>query len=354
LTHSLFGETQAEGHGPVEAAAPGGELVRLGRHLPEGIWLGTSSWSFPGWRGIVYEDELTEARLARDGLPAYSQHPLLRAVGIDRGYYQALGAGEWARYAHQVPEHFRFVIKAPSMITDAVIRSGDHPRAAAQPNPRFLDAALASDRFVLPALEGLGGRLGVLVLQFAPMPAGVTRDAHALIGRLAEFIAKLPRTHAGAAATYAVELRNPELLTPRLVHALREVGARLCVGIHARMPGAARQAAALRSMDAPAGPGPGGAPVVEPGDGWTLAGPLVVRWNLHAGLRYEQARARYAPFSRLIDADLVTRGSLVHLIRVALRSRQPAYVIVNNKAEGCAPLSCVELARALLDRPAEA
>jgi uncharacterized protein YecE (DUF72 family) len=350
LTHSLFGETQAEGHGPVEAAAPGEELARLGRHLPDGVYLGTSSWSFPGWRGIVYEDELTEARLARDGLPAYSQHPLLRAVGIDRGYYQALGAGEWARYAHLVPEHFRFVVKAPSMITDAVIRSADHPRAAAQSNPRFLDAALASERFVLPALEGLGARLGALVLQFAPMPAGVTRDAHALIGRLAEFIAKLPRSHAGASATYAVELRNPELLTPRLVHALRDAGARLCVGIHSRMPGAARQATALRTMDAPAPTEPG----AQPADGWTLAGPLVVRWNLRAGMRYEQARARYAPFSRLIDADLVTRGTLVHLIRVALRSRQPAYVIVNNKAEGCAPLSCVELARALLDRRADA
>jgi uncharacterized protein YecE (DUF72 family) len=344
LAHTLFGETQADGHGPVEAAAPGDELVRLGRRLPEGVYLGTSSWSFPGWRGIVYEDELTEARLARDGLPAYSQHPLLRAVGIDRGYYQALGAGEWARYAHQVPEHFRFVVKAPSMITDAVVRSAEHPRAAAQPNPHFLDASSATDRFVLPALEGLDGKLGALVLQFAPMPATLTRDSHALIGRLAEFIARLPRSHAGTATTYAVELRNPELLTPRLVHALRQAGARLCVGIHSRMPGAARQAAALRTMDA-------AEPQAGASDEWTLKGPLVVRWNLHAGLRYEQARERYAPFSRLIDADLVTRGSLVHLIRVALRSRQPAFVIVNNKAEGCAPLSCIELARALLERP---
>ena len=86
-------------------------------------------------------------------------------------------------------------------------------------------------------------------------------------------------------------------------------------------------------------------------DDWTLAGPLVVRWNLHAGLRYEQARSRYAPFDKLVDPDLVTRGTLVHLIRVAIRSGQSAYVIVNNKAEGSAPLSCVELARALADRP---
>ena len=351
MTHSLFGEAQPDGHGPVEAVAATDEITRLGRHLPASVYFGTSSWSFPGWRGLVYEDEHTEARLARDGLPAYCRHPLLRSVGIDRGYYQALGAGEWARYAHQVPGHFRFVIKAPSMITDAVSRATGHGSHAAEPNAHFLDAAFATERFVLPAIEGLGEKLGALVLQFAPMPAVVTRDTQALIGRIAEFLGKLPRLRAdaGPAPVYAVELRNPELLTPRLVHAIREAGARLCLGIHPRMPGAARQAAALRSMDAapqPAAPGPSAAPSTA--ESWTLAGPLVVRWNLHSGLRYEQARTRYAPFDRLVDVDVVTRGTVVHLIRVALRSRQPAFVIVNNKAEGCAPQSCVELARALL------
>jgi len=212
---------------------------------------------------------------------------------------------------------------------------------AATANPRFLDASYAAERFVMPALEGLGEKAGPLVLQLAPMPSELTRDSPALIERIAEFIARLPAQHAGVRPVYAVELRNPELLTPRLVHRLRQVGARLCVGIHARMPPVARQAAALRSMEAPAQPDAAG---------WSLSGPLVVRWSLHAGLSTEQAWTRYAPFNRLLDADLVTRGTLVHLIRVAIRSGQNAFVIVNNKAEGCAPLSCVELARALADR----
>jgi len=341
LTHSIFGDAQDGGHGPIEAAAASEELVRLGRQLPDQVYLGTSSWSFPGWHGLVYENEYTEARLAREGLVAYSRHPLLRAVGIDRGYYQTLAAADWARYARQVPDRFRFVVKAPSMITDAVTRTAPNSeRQAESANPHFLDAAYASERFVIPALEGLGGKAGPLVLQFAPLPSGLTRNAHALIERIAEFLAKLPPSHAGVKAVYAVEIRNPELLTPRFVHRIREAGARLCLGIHARMPGAARQAAALRTMDGPA----------TQADGWRLAGPLVVRWNLHAGLGYEQARTRYAPFNRLLDTDVVTRGQLVHLIRVAVRSGQSAFVMVNNKAEGCAPLSCLELARALADR----
>ncbi|HEX4585744.1 MAG TPA: DUF72 domain-containing protein [Burkholderiaceae bacterium] len=315
--------------------------MRLGRHLPASVHLGTSSWSFPGWRGLVYEGEYGESRLARQGLAAYARHPLLRAVGIDRGYYQALDAAEWSRYAREVPERFRFVIKAPAAVTDPLTPGARRaPGQGATANPRFLDATYAAEHFVLPALEGLGQKAGPLVLQFAPMPSDLTRDSHALIERIAEFLARLPASDGQARPIYAVELRNPELLTPRFVHRMREVGARLCVGIHARMPPLARQAAALRSMDAQE----------APDNGWSLAGPLVVRWSLHAGFGYEQARARYAPFNRLVDPDLVTRGTLVHLIRVALRSHQNAFVIVNNKAEGCAPLSCVELARALAER----
>jgi hypothetical protein len=119
---------------------------------------------------------------------------------------------------------------------------------------------------------------------------------------------------------------------------LHDAGARLCIGIHAAMPAAARQAAALRALDAPDGDG----------DDWQLKGPLVVRWSLHAGLRYEEAKNRYAPFDRLLDPDLITRGTLAHLAHVAIRSHQPAFIIANNKAEGSAPLTCIELARAIV------
>jgi uncharacterized protein YecE (DUF72 family) len=342
LSDSLFGDAGADDpHGPIGAAPASEELVRLARHLPAQVYLGTSSWAFPGWEGIVYQAHYPETRLARQGLSAYSQHPLLRAVGVDRGYYHAPDTPEWERTARDVAPHFRFVVKAPAAVTDALNRGS---RAAGSPpptvNPRFLDAAFAAEHFVMPVLEGLRERAGPLVLQFAPMPSGLTGDAHALIERIAEFVSRLPRLHAGVAPIYAVELRNPELLTPRFVHRMREVGARLCIGVHARMPPVARQASALRTMDARTS-----------ADGtWLLAGPLVVRWSLHSGFGYEQARARYAPFNRLLDPDLVTRGSLVHLIRVAVRSGQNAFVIVNNKAEGCAPLSCVELARSLADR----
>ena len=76
----------------VRPAAVGEALQRLGRRLPQDVFLGTSSWSFPGWQGLVYADACSESLLAREGLSAYAQHPLLRMVGIDRGYYQPMPA----------------------------------------------------------------------------------------------------------------------------------------------------------------------------------------------------------------------------------------------------------------------
>jgi uncharacterized protein YecE (DUF72 family) len=313
-------------------------LFRLGRQLPPSVYLGTSSWSFPGWQDIVYSRHYTEAQLARSGLAAYSQHPILRAVGIDRSFYRPLAVADYARYASQVPEEFRFVVKAPALVSDAVVRS--ERGAPAEDNPYFLDPAAASDHFIGPAIEGLGRRAGPLVFQLPPLPREWTQgeSAIATIERIGAMLAGLPRLVDDVAPIYAVELRNAELLTPRFVRMLRDHGARLCIGIHARMPPAARQSAALHAMDA--------AP--EEGDDWRLKGPLVVRWSLASGFRYEEAKSRYAPFDRLLDPDIPTRGTLAHLIHVALKSGQPSFVIANNKAEGSAPLTAIELARAVV------
>jgi uncharacterized protein YecE (DUF72 family) len=313
-------------------------LFTLGRQLPPSVFLGTSSWSFPGWQDIVYSRQHTEAQLARNGLAAYAQHPLLRAVGIDRSFYQPLAVADYVRYASQVPEEFRFLVKAPALVSDAVVRQ--ERGSPAGPNPHFLDPVAAADLFVGPALEGLGARAGPLVFQLPPLTRELTQGdaAIATIEKIGTLLAGLPARAHGLAPIYAVELRNPELLTPRFVRMLRSHGARLCIGIHARMPPAARLSAALHAMDA----------TEDEGDDWRMKGPLVVRWSLASGYRYEEAKNRYAPFDRLIDPDIPTRGTLAHLIHVALKSGQPSFVIVNNKAEGSAPLSVIELARAVV------
>jgi uncharacterized protein YecE (DUF72 family) len=322
----------------VRAAEVDDAIVRLGRQLPASVHLGTSSWSFPGWQGIVYGDACSESALARVGLAAYAQHPLLRLVGIDRGYYQPLPRSDFARYASQVPAGFRFLVKAPALVADAFMRG--ERGAPAEPNPYFLDVGTAVEQFVVPAVEGLESHAGPLLFQLPPLPREMTigDSGHATIDRLGAFFGALPRRVGEIAPLYAIELRNAELLTPRFIRMIRETRTRLTIGVHARMPATARQSAALRALDA----------LAEEGDDWRLKGPLVVRWNLHSGFRYDDAKTRYAPFDRLIDPDIATRGALVHLVHVALKSGQESFIIANNKAEGSAPLTLIELAKAIV------
>jgi len=334
---AIFGEPPGS---PIEPAG-GGATARPGPapallELPDALAryrsllrLGTSTWSFPGWQGLIYDEPVrphSEARLSRDGLSAYAAHPLLGAAGIDRSFHAPVQLADYRRYASQVPAGFRFLVKAPARVTDAVRRDA-HGRGR-EPNPDFLDAGLAGEAFVEPAVQGLGDRLGTLLLQFPPLPAAWVADPRAGFGRLRRFLCALPRPLPEGAG-YAVELRDPALLTPRLMDLLRDLQVDYCVGLHDRMPPVERQ---LRALDHHHR----GAP-----------GPLLARWTLHTGIDYEAARRRYAPFRELVDPDPVTREGLAARAAATLQAGHPVTVIANNKAEGSAPRTLLLLAEAI-------
>ena len=292
--------------------------------LPGEIRLGTSSWFFPGWRGLVYEGVHPQTALSKKGLAAYAQFPLLATVSLDRTFYAPLTTIEYARYATQVPEHFQFVVKAPALVCDAVVR--DETGKGRVPNPHFLDPAIAAREFVVPCLEGLGAKAGPLVFQVSPLPRSLVDEAPLLIERLAAFFAALPKELGKHRPMYALEIRNAELLTPRLMRMLQEVGVRYCVGLHDRMPEVERQETALRMLDGD-----------TPGD-------FVVRWNLHRGFLYQAAKQRYEPFDKIVDEDVETRRILARMAATAFKARRKVWITANNKAEGSAPLSILKLA----------
>lgn len=292
--------------------------------LPPDIRLGTSSWFFPGWRGLVYDGVHPQTALSKRGLEAYAQIPLLRTVSLDRTFYAPITTMQYQGYARQVPDHFSFVVKAPALVCDAVMR--DEEGRGRVPNPHFLDAAVAAREFVVPCLEGLGAKAGPLVFQVSPLPRGLVDEAATVVERLAAFFAALPRELGKYRPLYALELRNPELLTPRLIKMLAAAGVRYCVGLHDRMPEVERQEAALKALD---------------GD---TPGPLVVRWNLHRGFLYQAAKQRYEPFDRLVDEDPESRRMLARMAARAFKAGRKVWITANNKAEGSAPLSLLKLA----------
>ncbi len=285
--------------------------------------LGTSSWHFPGWARLVWDGVYEQKPLSQHGLLAYARHPLLRAVSLDRSFYRPLEAPVYARLAAQVDDGFRFVVKAPATVSDALVRE-EGTGAALQANPLFLDPQAALDLCLKPAVQGLGAKLGALVLQISPLPPRWLVPG-ALLPRLEALWQALVPALPGE-ALLALELRDSALLSPRLAGSLKAHGVRYCLGLHSRMPAIDEQLPMLRA-------------------GWP--GDLVCRWNLQRGLRYSQARERWEPFDRIQAPDPATRGALARVARATLDAGHRVYITINNKAEGSAPRSVLALAEAL-------
>jgi uncharacterized protein YecE (DUF72 family) len=127
---------------------------------------------------------------------------------------------------------------------------------------------------------------------------------------------------------YAVELRSPPLFTPAYAATLARAGACHVFNVHPTMPPIREQAAVIDPRSQPAG---------------------VVRWMLHEGEEYEGAKERYAPFNALVDEDPASRREVAEVCRVAAALGRDSYVIVNNKAEGSAPLSVLKLVREIVE-----
>ena len=343
-TESLFDDAPAA-HAPVMAQPPSHALVRLAEKIPRSVFLGTSSWNFPGWRGIVWAAMSGTRTLARDGLAAYSRHPVFRTTGIDRAYYRPLTAAQYREFAAQVPGDFRFLVKAPQRVTDYALR--DERGRAVGRNPDYLNLDLLMDEFVGPAADGLGEKIGALVLELSPIPRDDISDLskkHAQIARIAQFCEALPREilpgDAGsgrASPFFALEMRSRALLTRRYVNSIRRAPVRPVVSLHPSMPSVMRQTEMLRFLDAPD---------VESGP-WRLKGDVVIRWSLSAGGTYQGLRRAWQPFDRIREPDVVTREGIVWLLELARQSGVRAFAVANNKAEGCAPLTMRAIAERL-------
>jgi uncharacterized protein YecE (DUF72 family) len=308
---------------PVGPAPVSAALQALAERLPRGVRFGTSSWSFPGWTGLVWDRDVSEKVLSRHGLAAYAQHPLLRSVGVDRSHYQPLRVEEFTRYASAVPDDFRFLVKGHEHIT--LPRFPDHPRYGArrgETNPRFLDPVYATEEVLGPTYEGLGPKLGTVLLQFAPQPMVAWGGPERFAERLHRFLAAVPEE-----IPVAIELRNAELLTADYAAALLATHTRHCVNVWSNMPPPQTQSRLARCARQ---------------DG------LVIRWMLVRTMDYGVARSTFAPFDELVAEDLSNRRAVAALIAEASLAGHEVTTIINNKAEGSAPKSIFELAKALL------
>jgi len=299
----------------VRPAVPSPEILQVARRLPKNLHMGTSSLSFPGWAGIVYAEHYRVPVLARYGLRAYAQHPILNALNVDSTFYKPPDVELLTQQAAQVPDDFRFVVKAYTGLTTAPETSRAREQGI---EPVFLDASFAERQVITPLKKAFGAKLAAVLFQFSPLGLRYTQHPETFVARLGEFLSALPR-----GPTYTIELRDREILGPRYEAVLAASGAVHCCTVHSRMPAVDSQ-------------------VTEGG-----TRPLIIRWMLQQGDDYQSAGARFAPFNRILEPDKLSRSRISGLVRRGLSAGRDVYVLAANNAEGSAPLTLQELAMAV-------
>lgn len=295
---------------------PASVTPSLGALAGQGVYLGTSSWKYPGWRGQLYTDDrytfrgrFAEKRFESACLTEYAE--VFHTVGVDATYYRFPDAGQLARLAAQVPATFKLTFKVTDEIT--LKRFARLPRfgpRAGQPNPGFLEAGLFLDRFLAPC-EPFRDRMGVLMFEFSrfyPADFARGRDFLAVLDR---FLGRLP-----TGWRYGVEIRNRQFLQPEYFATLAAHGVAHVLNSWAEMPSLEEQYRLVAS---------------QPRAAFSVA-----RLLLRPGRDYEEAVRRFSPYRELQDPYPEGRAAAVTLIRDVLARRGPsqAFLYVNNRFEG--------------------
>jgi uncharacterized protein YecE (DUF72 family) len=254
-------------------------------------------------------------------LEEYARFPLFRTVGIDSSFYGPPTEEVLASYAEHLPPDFPCVSKVWNQLTVQTFTKAQDKARAGQVNSDFLNPDVFLEAVYEPYQRYFAEHTGPFVFEFQTIARGSGVTPEEFATRLDDFFSALPRE-----GQYAVEIRNEEFLTPMYFAVLREHGVAHVFSSWTRMP-------------------PIGVQLDLPG---VLTGPfLVARALLQQGRTYDEAVDAFSPYDRIQDPSPRLRRDLVRLIETAVRTRIPAYLLVNNRAEGSAPLTIAEVLRML-------
>ena len=293
------------------------EIRALAAKVPEQILFGTSTWTYPGWAGLVYHRHYPKSAPAARMLEEYARFPLFRTVGIDSSFYRPPSANTLEAYRKALPAGFPCVSKVWEQITVHTY-SGlrDGPRG--ELNPDYLNAELFLSEMYEPYQRHFEDHAGPFVFEFQ---ATSRLDPQQFANRLDEFFGKLPRER-----QYGVEVRNEEFLTAAYFAVLREHGVAHVFNSWTRMPTIGTQLDMAESITS------------------TF---MVARVLLRPGMNYDEAVDAFSPYDRIREPNLEMRSDITRLIDRARAMRIPAYILVNNRAEGSAPQTIMEIVRGL-------
>lgn len=289
------------------------------------IRFGTSTWTYEGWKGQIYQRQYAKTAFARECLGEYCQYlhngePLFRTVGNDSTFYRPPATNQLRYYLNQIPEDFEMCFKVWEELT--IHTFANHVRygaKAGQANPRFLDAKLFNELVLTPYREAnFQPHMGVLMFEF--QQHGMLRGE--FCSRLDRFFGQLPKD-----LRYAVELRNAGLLGQEYGKVLESHGVAHVYNHWSYMPGLLHQHTRM--------------------DEHFTASFAVIRLLTPLHMSHDAAVKRAAPYSKIVGVLPQMREETVALIKQAVGENRRAYVLVNNRSEGNAPLTIQALKHTL-------
>ena len=166
------------------------------------LYVGTSGYSYKEWKGSFYPEKISP----KDMLSYYASR--LHAVELNNTFYHMPQPELIESWKAQVPESFRFSVKAPQVIT--------HFRRLKDAGPQTL--------LVLKTVSALENRLGAVIFR---LPEDMKKD----LKRLETFLKVLP------ADTCAVfDFRHPTWFDDEVVELLRSQKRVFCVSDIEELP----------------------------------------------------------------------------------------------------------------------
>jgi uncharacterized protein YecE (DUF72 family) len=282
----------------------------------QGVFIGTSSWKYPGWRGQLYDEgryvwrgRFSEARFERLCLGEYAQ--VFKTVCVDAAYYKFPDRRFLEQLVSQATTDFLFALKVTNRIT--IKRFANLPRfglRAGTDNKDFLNAGLFESAFLDPCREFLP-KIGLLMFEFSHFSPRDFEHGRQFVEAVDRFLGNLPRGW-----RYGVEIRNRSFLHPDYFATLARHGVAHVFSSWQGMPPLDEQIALPGSRTSPEFFG--------------------ARLLLKPGRKYEEAVKLFGAYDQIKDPYPEGRAAGARRIQEARKQNgaTKGFIYVNNRFEG--------------------
>jgi len=180
------------------------------------VKIGTCSWKYPSWKGILYSKSVGSNYLSE-----YAQH--YNTVEIDQWFWSLFAGNKVVfpkrevvtDYIASIPSYFKFSVKVPNAITLTHFYTRNK-NVALTVNPFFLSNDVFTE--FLDILHPMKDYLGAFIFQFEYLNKQKMKDQRSFQNKFSRFLEKCP-----PGFNYCLEIRNPNYLNEEYFDFLKSV-----------------------------------------------------------------------------------------------------------------------------------